>query len=270
MSDTVAGLSISEWEQVLVVVVPIVASLAIGWYFWRRPERELLTASATVTHVRSLEQKVPGLEIRYGGSPVPAVSLSKVVLWNAGSKAIRHENVAEADPLRIETIGGAKILAVSAPFKGNAGNAIRVEWDASRSPEKVRIEFDYLNAGEGVALQVLHTGESGVPLQCRGSLIDAVGPTSSRQQRKYTGLLLMIPFFALIVVWGRLTSGLGNSVLDDGLFFLSTAAIIVIFVAYMHWGAPWLQRHISPVPIPLQPYLSGESFLPDASQPAAS
>jgi hypothetical protein len=97
------------------------------------------------------------LEIRFAGDAVPRVTSDRIVLWNAGNTTIGGSQIVESDPLRIELSAEEAILKAWSLKVTREVNACRLE-PSPDSPAIAKIKFDFLDPGDGMAFEVLHTG----------------------------------------------------------------------------------------------------------------
>jgi len=97
------------------------------------------------------------IEIRFSGAQVPCVTASRFVLWNAGNITLRGSDIVAGDPLRIELEEAGSILKLSTLKVTRDVNAFSV-MQRSGADRIADIQFDYLDPGDGIALEALHSG----------------------------------------------------------------------------------------------------------------
>ena len=142
---------------------------AVFFYLRSRRLSKLAYQSDGVTILGSSNAAFPEeLEVRFSGVPVPRVTNERVVMWNAGNTTIGGEQVVSSDPLRIEVEEGSEILKIDILKTTREVNAFKL---AHRDESKriVDIHFQYLDPGDGLSLNVLHSGERG-DLELLGTL----------------------------------------------------------------------------------------------------
>lgn len=150
------------------------------------------------------------LEIRYSDKIVPRVTSDRIVLWNAGNTTIGGSQIVESDPLRMElpldeSILKATVIKVSREV--NACRVIPVEQQMSRA----EIKFDFLDPGDGLAFEILHTGAKSAS-ELMGTLrgmpngISDYGRVSWHSDRKFKSLPFpfsavgrRFPFFLMLI-----------------------------------------------------------------------
>lgn len=130
--------------------------VAIGSYIkFRRVRRPLFyTVGQTVVDDMALSD----LEIRYRGRNVPRVSKAVVVFWNGGTTAIREDDIAPADPLRIEVPDGAEILTAAVACRTREANCSDI--DIADSSTTLPLKFDFLDPNDGLTVALVHTGDA--------------------------------------------------------------------------------------------------------------
>ncbi len=154
----------------LVGLLLTVASLAFGFIFYRRSRRakEPHWAIRSNNLVSSFTARFPQLEIRYGNDKVENLTVSKVLFWNHGTETIDSDDIAEADPVRIDVVDNVQILDVSLLVSNSAPTRFAVTPDA-------RLTFDFLDKNQGGLLQVIHTGLSSGDITLKGTIKGARG-----------------------------------------------------------------------------------------------
>ncbi|HXC50956.1 MAG TPA: hypothetical protein VN634_08735 [Candidatus Limnocylindrales bacterium] len=184
-----------------------------------------------------------GLTLLYRGKPVPRVSLTRVVLWNVGRAPVRRADLVSSDPLQFNFSPGAHVLDVE---------ILRVTREATQVtafpiPEghAVVCNFEFLDKGDGVAFQVLHTDDRirpaiggtiiGLPNGCEyvGSITYPMSDSYEPQSwlaavRRH--LLTTAPMLMMVTtgIWSIYLAG----VLRSSYFMLVSAAIVAIIYSY--------------------------------------
>lgn len=93
------------------------------------------------------------VEVLFGGAKVERVTSTTLTLWNSGNTTIEGKAVVESDPLRVEA--KSDILKVDVLVTSRDVNGIVVSELSKREAE---LRFDFLDAGDGATLQILHSG----------------------------------------------------------------------------------------------------------------
>ncbi len=108
-------------------------------------------AQVIVKKGKSLLEK---LEVKYANRPVESLTLSDVYVWNSGNEVIENESMAGDDAIQISSANG-ELLDAQIVRQSDTSNKFRL--DASGT-SGFKVNFDYIDVGEGVRIQILHTG----------------------------------------------------------------------------------------------------------------
>lgn len=100
--------------------------------------------------------------ITYKGTNVPRLSSAEVIFWNSGNSTVRGLDIVEADPLRIVLSGDAHILRITINAVTREVNAFAATVHPEKPNEAV-CSFDFLDKGDGVRLELLHTSKRRKP-----------------------------------------------------------------------------------------------------------
>lgn len=162
----------------VVGTVGLIASAV--FYIRSRRSKEMLWATKTSNLIRNYKKKLPDLDISYKGHPTENLSVSRLLLWNAGPDAIRRqdmEEVSTTNRLRIEAIANVKLLDVTL-LETNAVSQL-----SAQQPEDQRtsfIDFLSLNKGQGAVFQIVHTGVKDSDIRLNGEIVGAGTPRRAR------------------------------------------------------------------------------------------
>lgn len=116
--------------------------------------------------------KYPNLKILCEGQPVPQVTVTNICFWNAGRETIRSEDIPPKDPIRVSTRRGVDLLScrvVTASRTAIESQLDQAEWN---SPT---IGFKFMDKGDWILLQVLHTGTRPEDCFLAGSVVGCPG-----------------------------------------------------------------------------------------------
>lgn len=125
------------------------------------------------------------IKITYDGEEVHRVIASIITFWNGGNVTLRREDVAKVDPVTF-TFSNGKILLAKIWKKSRPSNACTISV-INVHPCRIFLDFDFLDAGDGLEMLVLHTGETLDP-QLSGTIkglsgaIPVLKPSSRRQR----------------------------------------------------------------------------------------
>ena len=97
-----------------------------------------------------------GIEILFDGKPVKSLTKTYIVLWNSGKKTIYGDSIVSDDPLRIEFDKNAQVLQTRIIKLNRKVNKFEVKI-RKKSTNIIDYNFDYLDPGDGVTVEILHT-----------------------------------------------------------------------------------------------------------------
>ncbi|WP_193368925.1 hypothetical protein [Pelagibius marinus] len=107
--------------------------------------------------------------VQYAGSQVPRVTLSQIVIWNHGAKAVRAEDVVQEDPIVFDFGNDSEVLKAEIVKRSREANKSRLLIEGDQR-NILRYKFSFLDRGDGVLIRVLHTGKEPRP-KCSGTII---------------------------------------------------------------------------------------------------
>jgi hypothetical protein len=145
-----------EWFGVFCLIVGVL--LSIYFYFIGKRERRPYYFLKSNNIVKKAHEMIPGLKLHFAGygEDLFDFTVTKLVFWNKGRETIRKEDVASADPIKVNANDGALILSASILFQSNAANQFRCVVNKEKSA--ATLAFDYLDHGQCVVLEIAHTG----------------------------------------------------------------------------------------------------------------
>lgn len=111
------------------------------------------------------KSSIDKLDIRYDGQNISNLSSSNFYIWNSGNTVINPSDMVLSRPLCIKNTGTAKILNAEILKCSEETNSFYLN---KVTDEIVEINFEYVDHGEGLLLQILHTGASNdLELDCK-------------------------------------------------------------------------------------------------------
>uniref|UniRef100_UPI004056EEBE hypothetical protein n=1 Tax=Candidatus Electronema sp. TaxID=2698783 RepID=UPI004056EEBE len=168
-----------------------------------------------------------GITVHYRGQDIPRLTRTLVVLWNAGEKTILGDDLVTKDPLRLKLRGDGRVLAATVLKTKRDVCQIEALSDAS-CPNETHIRFDFLDAGDGAVIEVLHTSEE------RG--VDVLGTVRGLPQGLHDiGQINAVKTFSLPSPWiilaiGAVTTLAGLAFPEKINYLLIDKSFIGVFV----------------------------------------
>lgn len=109
----------------------------------------------------------PAIDVQYDGISIPRLSKTQVIIWNNGESTIAGTDIVPRDPLRLQIGEDGRILAASV-IKASR-EVIDFKVVDQDQPHEVLLTFDYMDANDGVVVEILHTSTDRKP-RIRGTL----------------------------------------------------------------------------------------------------
>jgi len=140
-------------------------------YFYVRSNknREPIYIIRTINLISDSLFKIVPVEILFSGHKINKLSISKIALWNDGKEAIRPENLAPNEPIKLFIDKKFDILAADILFRKNNANNFQIE--ISEDKKSINISYDYFKHEEGLVMQVVHTGNRSDDIYFEGDVI---------------------------------------------------------------------------------------------------
>ncbi len=148
------------------------AGIILAFIFYRasKPIRQLSYSTRTFRIISEKAKKVAGLEVKYNGQKVNAISVTLLAIWNGGTEPLRTAEISENDPLIIKPIEGVKILRAELIESTSSANKSTIKQTNDESGW-YNFCFDFLNPADGVIASFVHTGTNIKDLSLLGTLI---------------------------------------------------------------------------------------------------
>lgn len=216
-----------------------IVGIALAVFFYARSRRvsKVRYEFTCQSLVEGLSGALEGLEVRYKGEPQERITVSRLVLWNAGTETIRSDDFTD-DQLRIACHQGIKVLDHRIIDANDETNNVEIGSVATAEEEEISIDirFDYLDSRDGAIVQIVHDGDDETNFSLAGSLkgncsiARIVSPAyrSERRRSRVSGYLA--PPFIIILMKSRWFGWLG------GLTYFSLG---VIGLCAPFFGASW-------------------------------
>ncbi len=100
------------------------------------------------------------LAVAFDGKNIERVTRSVFVVWNAGKETIRSNDIAVADPLRIEFPAGTSILLATIDRASRSAIRFQLTYAAGEKPT-LMISFDFLDRLDGANFSIVHNAPTG-------------------------------------------------------------------------------------------------------------
>lgn len=232
------------WINALIGIIGIGATIT-GLYLYKasrigpKPAYQLDSLRLIGKKKSALPEEV---EIRFGDKSVSQLTKTHVVLWNSGNATLYGKNIIEDDPLRFEFSESTEILQVRVVRETRKSNKF-VANISSNSPNQVICSFDYLDARDGVFIELLHTAEELYP-EVRGTIRGVpqglsnygyIDPYRSQMQPLLLKNIIKIMMLILFLL-GVFMTGYAFLSLPDRWVFVINGLIVISFPLVWLWA----------------------------------
>lgn len=133
---------------------------------------------------------------------VERLTKTHIVLWNSGRATLDGERVVEQEPVRFHFEDDSEVLSARVLHSSRPSSKASVRIMPDR-PNVVVCTFDYLESGDGVVLETLHTAKAGKP-QVEGTIRGVPkGVLYNGRVRTYRRVFvgsLGVPLYSVIIV----------------------------------------------------------------------
>jgi hypothetical protein len=171
-----------EWflspTAALVSFLGMLASFGLSLFLYFRGKKEKRPYYARRSFNLARGPTAPdGVQVMFRGRKVDTLTVTNLLFANGGREAIRREDNAPRDPLRIAARrNGVEILEATLMSVRNPANGLRLDNEDGVH----KITFDFLQEGEGGVFRIYHTGTQPSDIGLDGSVI---GPGSPRYEK---------------------------------------------------------------------------------------
>jgi len=147
-----------------------ILGLLAAYIFYRKGMRDKEPYYSIVS--RNLIQdnlgKMNDLEILYKRHKVENLTTSKIVFGNSGKDTIDRLDIVKSHPLKIVSSTNTAILDAKIIGTNHPTSKFRIA--LSKDGSKVNLGFEYIDQGQWVLIQLVHTGQSSENLKLKGEI----------------------------------------------------------------------------------------------------
>lgn len=225
-----------------------VVGLAFAIVTWNisRRRKELFAIKRTYQIINKGVYTIQKLKILFDEKPVEDLTITNFTIWNKGNGTIEKDNIVTDYPLCIASKNSkeSRILNAEIIEQSEPANKFSIE----TNPDKVVLDFDYVDKNDGVTIQIIHSGSSSdlyVDCKIKGGNLsqDIVKKTSSKGKKKRIGpnkiligieaALILLTTALYILIWIiDPKDALINAILLIYAVVVLPLFIIQIYVAY--------------------------------------
>ena len=159
----------TPWFQLLGFAVGVLGvAAAIVIYAITRRYKRIWYDVRSFALVERERSTVPGLQVTFEKKSVDALTISKACIWNSGKDALRHDDFASMQPLRINVENKVQILEASIVQTSSKSCGCEIERAGQNS---YAIKFDFLDPSDGLVVQIAHTGTASEDISVTGHIV---------------------------------------------------------------------------------------------------
>lgn len=133
-------------------------SVIFGIWTWcaGKQRKEISIECKSDVLIKAGKQQIKSLEILYNGKQIADLSSTKFYIWNSGNQVINREDIVTARPISISADSTVNILDAQILKVSDMTNKFTI---CERNENYVRFDFEYVEQGTGILVQLLHTGD---------------------------------------------------------------------------------------------------------------
>ena len=194
----------------------VISVLFAMWAYGRGKRKlEISYYSTTNEIVRDGKYLIPDLIVLYREEAINNLTATRYAIWNSGTEVLNNSDIVASVPLQI----------LSDDSSGNILDAIIIEQSEEtnmfriieKTPQCIKINFDYANTLDGIVVQVLHTGTaSSLKVDCKikgGKALKNVNSSFAERVNKeksqkanaiattLTGTILVLALFGITIIY---------------------------------------------------------------------
>jgi hypothetical protein len=166
-SDYLNYVSQNPWLNIVSATFGLIGIiLAIVIYIKSKKSKKPIYCIRNINLIKENIGKIKSVDILYYGGKIDNLSISKIVIWNAGKETINNTDIAKNDKFRIEIEKEFKILGSELIFQKNIANDFKL---TKIDDNVLEIDFDYFDYEEGIIVEIYHTATTKNSLNVKGT-----------------------------------------------------------------------------------------------------
>ncbi len=238
----------NPWLSIASLIIAVFGvGLAIIFYIKGKRVKLPFYADRSVNIVKDLVSRFESLEMLYSGQPIENLTVTKTAFWNGGRDTIKGGDVASADPLSVHVKKGCKILDAKILYTKNPANQFSITTSDDQS--YITLQFDYVDKGEGVVIQLIHTCTSSEDIKIRGTIkgagkpVHRYVPTSSTKRFRYIIAILYFSIPPILMAYLFLAKFFAKP--ENPLTLIVNVVVLAsIFIGYSWLGFNTLKKRV--------------------------
>ncbi|MBA4371521.1 MAG: hypothetical protein C0402_01525 [Thermodesulfovibrio sp.] len=171
------------------------------------------------------------LEMLCNGQRIENLTVSKIVFWNAGSETMHREDIVNTDRLRVSLPDTGDILDAKIIYANEPANQFSLVVEENR--KNVYIDYDYIDRGNGVVMQFIHTNPTPDAVVVSGKLkgVRKIKRRSAVYASLRGYLVVAVPLLFMLVFMSALATKVFSLISYKFAFFIGEKTLVIPFVA---------------------------------------
>lgn len=156
----------NQWLNLTFLILSVL-SILISYYLYykSKKKRQPKYSIRSVNVLSNSIQKLGEIKVSYKNKTVESLTVTKVVIWNAGNDTLNFSDMTTIDRLRIEPSNGIEIFNAELTHQSNSTNNMHI----ISQDNIVDIQFDYLDQNQGGVIKIIHSGKMSSDLNIKGT-----------------------------------------------------------------------------------------------------
>jgi len=188
-----------------------ILSLIFAYIFYKKGRRfkKILYLKKSFNIIENFTQHIDErLSLKYDNEDIQNLTITNILLCNAGNETINFTDIAKADPIKIYSLNKENILSLNIIYTNNRANNFKL-LRAHNNKYSYILHFDYIDKRDKVVIKALHSGKSsgdivlkghikGIGEIIEGNLEKYADPLSAfAKSLSYIFILMMVPLLVL-------------------------------------------------------------------------
>lgn len=169
-----------------------ILSLIFAYIFYKKGRRfkKILYLKKSFNIIENFTQRIDErLSLKYDNEEIQNLTITNILLCNAGNETINFSDIAKADPIKIFSLNKANILKLSIIYPDSCANNFKLL--RTRNKDSYTLHFDYIDKREKVVIKALHSGKSSDDIVLKGH-IKGIGEIIEGNLEKHIDPLLAL------------------------------------------------------------------------------
>jgi hypothetical protein len=156
------------WLNIVFLILSIL-SIYLAFYFYFKSKKEKLPVfnSKTISLFDASPIISSKLEIKYNGSIVNKLLLTRIAFWNAGRESIRFQDIAPNAPFLITAPNDVIIYDIEIVDQ-NPVNNFKIE---KLNEQTIKVTFDFIDQNDGIIINIFRSSNMKDGLTISGKFI---------------------------------------------------------------------------------------------------